>query len=256
MTAEHPPTPTGGDVPQPDGSQPSAGPAYEAAAHDGDGYARGVPTSGDAYPGSSTAVQPYTGDAYPADPYAGQAYGGQAFGGQAYGGQPQPGQAGQAYGQPAYGGQPYGGGPYAGQGYGGQAYGGQPYAGQPGPAPQYAPQPLVAVPYVPVAYTPVGGPAPYGVDPTTGMPWSTKSKTAAGLLSLLLPLVGVCGVGRLYAGHIGLGLAQLIGFFVGCFLVWALIGLFIAPAIWLWSVVDGIVLLSSGARDQYGRPLR
>jgi TM2 domain-containing membrane protein YozV len=110
--------------------------------------------------------------------------------------------------------------------------------------------------YAAPGYVPAGGPAFYGVDPLTGVPWSDKTKTTAGLLQLLLPLVGVCGVGRLYAGQVGIGLAQLFGFFVGCFLMFLLIGFLIAPAVWLWAVVDGIVLLTTGGRDRYGRQLR
>lgn len=108
------------------------------------------------------------------------------------------------------------------------------------------------------AYGQVGYPAPgYGaVDPVTGRPWSDKSRTTAGLLQLLLPFAGVCGVGRLYAGQVGIGLAQLLGFFIGGALMVVLIGFVIAPAIWVWAVVDGIVLLASGGNDQYGRRLR
>lgn len=125
-----------------------------------------------------------------------------------------------------------------------QPYGAQPGAGY-GPGPEYG-----------YAYPPAAGPVAYGVDPYTGVAWSDKTRTTAGLLQLLLSLFGICGVGRLYAGQIGIGLTQLIGFFVGCVLMVVLIGFVIAPAIWIWAVVDGIVLLSSGGRDQYGRQLR
>lgn len=151
--------------------------------------------------------------------------------------------------------EPYAPQPYASQPYASQPYGPdgrQPYAhpyGMPGQAP-------LAQGYAPMAFSPVAGPAPYGVDPVTGAPWSHKTRATAGLLQLLLPFVGVCGVGRLYAGQIGIGLAQLLGFFFGGILTVALVGFVIAPAVWLWAVIDGIVLLSAGGRDQYGRPLR
>src|SRR5690242_14514404 len=48
--------------------------------------------------------------------------------------------------------------------------------------------------------------APYGREPMTGQPYSDKSKVVAGVLQLLLPF----GVGRLYAGHTGIGIAQLL----------------------------------------------
>lgn len=99
-------------------------------------------------------------------------------------------------------------------------------------------------------------PAPYGVDPATGVPWSDKSRTTAGLLQLLLPFVGVCGVGRLYAGNVAIGLVQLLGFFFGAVLVLFLVGVLVVPGIWLWTVVDGVVLLAAGGRDGAGRRLR
>lgn len=144
---------------------------------------------------------------------------------------------------------PYG--PGALQPYAEQPYAGQPYAGQP-----YAADPYASGPYASPAFSAAAGPAFYGTDPLTGLPWSSKTKTTAGLLQLLLPLVGVCGIGRLYAGQVGIGLAQLLGFLLGCALMVLLIGFLIAPAIWLWAVVDGIVLLTTGGRDQFGRLLR
>jgi TM2 domain-containing membrane protein YozV len=98
--------------------------------------------------------------------------------------------------------------------------------------------------------------APYGRDPRTGEILSDKSKVTAGLLQLLLPFVGICGVGRLYAGHMAIGLIQLLGMFVGYLLIILLIGFIIVPAIWLWSVIDGIILLSGTPRDGQGRLLR
>lgn len=141
-----------------------------------------------------------------------------------------------------------------------------PYGSQPPyspPSPYGSPEPTTPPPYgqvvpQPAAYGYAGpaGAAVYGVDPATGVAWSDKTRTTAGLLSLLLPFFGICGVGRLYAGQVGLGLAQLLGFFVGCLLMFVIIGFVIAPAVWLWSVVDGIILLSSGGTDAYGRRLR
>src|SRR5688572_18472743 len=47
--------------------------------------------------------------------------------------------------------------------------------------------------------------APYGIHPGTGIPYSDKSKLAAGLLNIF-----VAGVGRMYIGQVGLGVAQLL----------------------------------------------
>jgi TM2 domain-containing membrane protein YozV len=109
-------------------------------------------------------------------------------------------------------------------------------------APPSAPHSAPYSPYLQPA------PAPYG--------WSDKSKTAAGLLQLLLSLVGVPGVGRLYAGHLGIGLGQLLGMFVGYVLLIFLVGFIIVPAMWIWGVVDGLVMLVGDPKDGQGRPLR
>ncbi|MHA6783360.1 DUF1707 domain-containing protein [Pseudonocardia saturnea] len=101
--------------------------------------------------------------------------------------------------------------------------------------------PRPAVPAVPVGY-----PAPYpahaldasyGVDPYSGMPYSDRSKVAAGVLQMVLPF----GIGRFYTGHHGIAVAQLLLSFV-------LIGA-------IWSFIDGIVLLAGRPTDPYGRPL-
>jgi TM2 domain-containing membrane protein YozV len=86
--------------------------------------------------------------------------------------------------------------------------------------------------------------APYGRHPVTGEPLSDKSKVVAGLLQLL-GLLGIVGIGRIYLGQIGLGIAQLI---VG------LVTVGVGAAI--WGVVDAILILTDKVRDPQGRPLR
>jgi TM2 domain-containing membrane protein YozV len=98
--------------------------------------------------------------------------------------------------------------------------------------------------------------APYGVDPVTGQPLSDKTKVTAGLLQMLLPMIGVPGVGRLYAGHIGIGLTQLLGAIVSYLLICVIIGAFTLWAFLLWSFIDGIVILAGSVRDGRGRLLR
>ncbi len=112
-----------------------------------------------------------------------------------------------------------------------------PYGAPQGP-PMYAPG---------VAPTPFGAPmqsygmvpaAPFGIDPLTGLPYSDKEKTTAGLLQIFLP-----SAGRFYLGHTGVGVAQLLlTFFCG-------VGL-------LWTLIDGIMMLTGSVRDVNGRPLR
>ncbi|MEN3224605.1 TM2 domain-containing protein [Mycolicibacterium porcinum] len=109
-----------------------------------------------------------------------------------------------------------------------------PPAGYPPPSPGYAPYP-----------PPYGDPsAPYGRHPITGEPFSDKSKVVAGLLQLI-GLFGLVGIGRIYLGQTGLGVAQLIVGLVTCG-----IGAII------WGIIDAILILTDKVRDPYGRPLR
>ena len=80
--------------------------------------------------------------------------------------------------------------------------------------------------------------APYGREPVTGQPYSDRSKVIAGLLQLLLPM----GIGRLYSGQTGIGVAQLL-------LAPFMIGM-------IWAFIDGIVILAGRPTDGRGRPLR
>lgn len=95
------------------------------------------------------------------------------------------------------------------------------------------------------AYQPYGAVAvpgaPYGVDPRTGLPYSSKSKLAAGLLQIF---VGGLGIGRFYTGHYGIAIAQiavtLVTFGVGA----------------IWPLIDGILMLTGEPKDSDGYPLR
>ncbi len=62
----------------------------------------------------------------------------------------------------------------------------------------------------------------------------------AGLLQVLLPL----GIGRMYMGDVGVGVAQLVVTLVTCG-----IGA-------LWPFIDGILILVGDPVDSDGRPLR
>jgi TM2 domain-containing membrane protein YozV len=86
--------------------------------------------------------------------------------------------------------------------------------------------------------------APYGRHPMTGEPFSDKSKVIAGLLQLL-GLFGLVGIGRMYIGQVGLGVAQLVVGLVTCGL----------GAI-VWGIIDAILIFTDKVRDPQGRPLR
>ncbi|MBX6354759.1 MAG: hypothetical protein IRZ05_02765 [Micromonosporaceae bacterium] len=130
--------------------------------------------------------------------------------------------------------------------------GGQPYS--PYPPPGYPAGPFSQ-----------GAPG-YGFDPVTGQAYSDKSKLAAGLLQLLPGFfLGLGGIGRLYAGHTSIGVAQIVvsafAYISICCSV-ATLGLALVVAIpaaiagWLWPVIDGIVLLAGRPADAQGRLLR
>jgi hypothetical protein len=121
-----------------------------------------------------------------------------------------------------------------------------------------------------VAYPPAGYAAPasagYGYDPTTGQPLSDKSKVVAGLLQIgLAVMVGVGGVGRLYAGNTQLGAIQLGASAVGwislcCGIVGNIFVLFLPILVYvgvvIWFVIDGIMMLTGRPVDGQGRLLR
>ncbi len=113
----------------------------------------------------------------------------------------------------------------------------------PGPRPAYpGPGPETARPSAPM-------PAPGLYDytlrqsnayyPALGGVKSDRSRTAAGILQIVLP-----GVGRMYLGYLAYGIIQLF------------LTLFCLPVGWIWSIIDGVVMLTGGVRiDGYGRQL-
>jgi TM2 domain-containing membrane protein YozV len=104
--------------------------------------------------------------------------------------------------------------------------------GYPPPYPQYPP---------PQYHDPA---APYGRHPVTGQPYSDKSKVIGGLLQLL-GLLGLVGIGRIYLGHTGLGIAQLVVGLVTC-----------GVGAVIWGIVDAVLILTGNVSDPQGRPLR
>jgi hypothetical protein len=126
------------------------------------------------------------------------------------------------------------------QPYGQRPYGQEPFSPPPAPPPppsSAAPPTYAGYPGVPYGASPA---APYGVHPTTGIPYSEKSKIVAGILQILLPL----GIGRFYIGDTGLGIAQL------------LVTIFTCGIGGLWPMIDGIIILASDSKDSEGRMLR
>ena len=44
--------------------------------------------------------------------------------------------------------------------------------------------------------------------------------------------------------------------FLGYVLMIVLIGFFIVPVVWLWALIDGVMMLTGSVRDSHGRPLK
>jgi TM2 domain-containing membrane protein YozV len=182
-----------------------------------------------------------------------------------YGQPPVPYNQSDPYGQPALPPPPMSAPPASSPPASGQPYGTSyqlpPVSGVPASGGGYDPYGQAA--YQPAAYAqPVGYPgAPPAYDPLTGQPYSDKSKLVAGLLQLLPGLLVIGGIGRLYAGNIALGVTQLIlsvligwGAFVCGFLL--LFPWLVSIGLWLWFVIDGIMMLAGRPVDGQGRPLR
>ncbi|MGB3301402.1 NINE protein [Gordonia sp. (in: high G+C Gram-positive bacteria)] len=114
----------------------------------------------------------------------------------------------------------------------------------------------VPTPYVPmvVPYGVMGQlPAPYGQDPATGLPYSSRTKAVAGLLQFFL---GSFGAGRWYIGSYGVATAQLLLFFFGLVTSVVLIGIFVLMGLGIWAFIDAIMMFTGAVRDGDGRVLR
>lgn len=123
---------------------------------------------------------------------------------------------------------------YSGNPYGAAMDPHAPVAHYPVPTqPGYAPNPMAGM------VTPY---APFGFDPISGLPYSDKSKLAAGLLQIFL---GAFGVGRFYMGSIGIAIGQL-----------AVTVVTLGALGWVWPLIDGIVILAGRPTDSNGLPLR
>jgi TM2 domain-containing membrane protein YozV len=123
-------------------------------------------------------------------------------------------------------------------------FGGYESGATPPPPPPGYPPPPPGYPPPPPGPTYIDPSAPYGRHPVTGEPFSEKSKVVAGLLQLL-GLFGLVGIGRIYLGETGFGIAQLVVGLVTC-----------GVGAVVWGIIDAILILSDKVRDPQGRPLR
>jgi len=130
-------------------------------------------------------------------------------------------------------------------------YGPPPYGPPPGP-PGYGPPPHgPPAPYPMPGFYPMHPGAPFGIHPTLGIPYSDKTKLAAGLLQIFVGF----GVGRFYTGHTNIGVAQLVVTLVCVFVLsWFTCGM--SLMVLLWTFIDGIMLITGESTDAQGRALR
>ena len=115
------------------------------------------------------------------------------------------------------------------------------------PPPGYAQQPPGYPGYPPPDQYPpayMDPAAPYGRHPLTGEPLSDKSKIVGGLLQLI-GLFGLVGIGRIYLGYTGLGVAQLVVGLITC-----------GIGAVVWGIIDAVLIFTDKVRDPEGRPLR
>jgi predicted Zn finger-like uncharacterized protein len=68
---------------------------------------------------------------------------------------------------------------------------------------------------------------------------SDKSRMTAVMLGAILPFFGLCGVQRIYTGHVVIGLLQLFTY-GGCL---------------IWQIIDVILILVGSPEDSHGLPL-
>ena len=84
-------------------------------------------------------------------------------------------------------------------------------------------------------------------------PANAKSKMAAGLLGIFL---GSFGVHNFYLGYTAKAVTQLVLSLIGILLSCVFVGIFLTMGIWIWGLVEGIMILSGKINtDAQGNPL-
>ena len=64
-----------------------------------------------------------------------------------------------------------------------------------------------------------------------------KSTGIAAIASFIVP-----GLGQIYCGEIGRGIMILIGFIIACLTIFIVIGIILAPIVWIWNIYDAYML--------------
>jgi TM2 domain-containing membrane protein YozV len=81
-----------------------------------------------------------------------------------------------------------------------------------------------------------------------------KSAVAAGLLQLFF---GTFGAGRFYIGTTGIATAQLMLGLAGLFFtLFCFVGVLILIPLWIWNLIDALMMFAGAVTDSYGRKLQ
>jgi TM2 domain-containing membrane protein YozV len=88
-------------------------------------------------------------------------------------------------------------------------------------------------PAVPEHHAPAGQSADYG---QVQMPVQPRNRALGAVVSFFIP-----GVGSMINGSAGRGTLILISYLVSVALCLVLIGFVLAPAVWIWGIVDGVL---------------
>ena len=82
---------------------------------------------------------------------------------------------------------------------------------------------------------------------------NAKSKLVAGLLAIFL---GGLGIHNFYLGYTSKAVTQLVLSLIGILLSCVFVGIFLTMGIWIWGLVEGIMILSGKINtDAQGNPL-
>jgi TM2 domain-containing membrane protein YozV len=76
----------------------------------------------------------------------------------------------------------------------------------------------------------------------------SKAASPRGINAMVMNLI-IPGLGSIYGGKAGIGVAQLLLFLAGIPLCWYIIGFVMIPAAWLWSAITGFMMLSSSTES-------
>ncbi len=82
---------------------------------------------------------------------------------------------------------------------------------------------------------------------------SPKSRLATALLCFFL---GGLGIHRFYVGKVGSGILMLLLWGVGAITTWMMIGFVPLALVYVWSLIDLLVIIFGGFKDGMGLPIK